>query len=359
MPFKFRLIVTAASCCLIFPAGKLKAQDSQPVPQPKIVIQADGTVEAPARIVPPSALHSPAAKAYMSEHLHDMQSPEKLKAEGGVPAFMKHYLEHDTETFALDKKDVQIAGVHVYDYTPKAGPSARNKARVLINLHGGGFTGCWPACAELESIPLSSMMGVRVVSVDYREGPTYKFPAASEDVAKVYQELLKTYKAKNIGIYGCSAGGMLTAMSLAWFQTHGLPTPGAAGIYCAGAGSFSGDAAYIAFPLGESRIPAAPPGQNRLGYFSTAKMDDPLVSPANSAEVLAKFPPTLLITATRDFAMSAALSTDVLLTKAGVDSELHVWDGLFHGFFYNSEVPESKDAFNIMAKFFDRHLGVQ
>jgi monoterpene epsilon-lactone hydrolase len=57
--------------------------------------------------------------------------------------------------------------------------------------------------------------------------------------------------------------------------------------------------------------------------------------------------------------MSAALSTDVLLTQAGVDSELHVWDGLFHGFFYNSEVPESKDAFNIMAKFFDRHLGVQ
>lgn len=359
MSFKYRFIVTAASCCLTFLAGQLKAQDSQPAPQPKIVIQADGTVEAPARTVPPSALLSPEAKAYMSEHLHDMQNPEKLKAEGGVPAFMKHYLEHDIETFALDKKDAQIAGVHVYDYTPKAGVSARNKARVLINLHGGGFTGCWPACAELESIPLSSMMGVRVVSVDYREGPTYKFPAASEDVAKVYQDLLKTYKAKNIGIYGCSAGGMLTAMSLAWFQAHGLPTPGAAGIYCAGAGSFSGDAAYIAFPLGESRIPSAPPGQNRLGYFSTAKMDDPLVSPANSPAVLAKFPPTLLITATRDFAMSAALSSDVLLTKAGVDSELHVWDGLFHGFFYNSEVPESKDAFNIMAKFFDRHLGLQ
>jgi len=45
------------------------------------------------------------------------------------------------------------------------------------------------------------------------------------------------------------------------------------------------------------------------------------------------------------------------LTKAGVDSELYVWDGLFHGFFYNADVPESKDAFNIMIKFFDRHLG--
>jgi len=359
MSFRFRVFIVAASFGVAALAGSVTAQNSQSPASPKVVIEADGTVEAPARTVPPSALLSPEAKAYMSEHLHDMQNPEKLKADGGVPAFMKHYLDHDHEAFALDRKDEQIAGVHVYDYSPKSGVSSRNKARVLINLHGGGFTGCWPACAELESIPLSSMMGIRVVSVDYREGPTYKFPAASEDVAKVYQELLNHYKAGNIGIYGCSAGGMLTAMSLAWFQAHGLPTPGADGIYCAGAGSFSGDAAYIAFPLGESRIPSAPPGQNRLGYFSTAKMDDPLVSPANSPEVLAKFPPTLVITATRDFAMSAAISTDVLLTKAGVDSELHVWDSLFHGFFYNSEVPESKDAFNMMAKFFDKHLGTE
>jgi len=195
--------------------------------------------------------------------------------------------------------------------------------------------------------------------VDYREGPTYKFPAASEDVAKVYRELLKEYSARNIGIYGCSAGGMLTAMSLAWFQVHGLPTPGADGIFCASAGSFGGDATYIAYPLGEARIPASSLGQSRLGYFSEAKMDDPLVSPAASSSVLAKFPPTLLITATRDFAMSGALNTDVLLTRAGVDTELHVWDGMFHGFFYNSEVPESNEAFKIMAKFFDRRLGTE
>jgi len=201
------------------------------------------------------------------------------------------------------------------------------------------------------------MMGIKVITVDYREGPDNKFPAASEDVASVYKELLKTYKAKNIGIYGCSAGGMLTAMSLAWFQSHNLPTPGADGIFCASAGSFGGDAAYIAFPLGEARIPTADPSRNQLGYLSTANMSDPLVSPANSTEVLSKFPTTLIMTGTRDFAMSGAIHTDVQLTKAGVDSELHVWDGLFHGFFYNADVPESKEAFEFAAKFFDRHLG--
>jgi epsilon-lactone hydrolase len=354
--FKFGVNVGACLCFLGFSAPGI-AQNATAPPENKVVIESDGTVKAPARDVPLSSFLSPEGKEYMTQHLEDMQNPAKLKGQDGVPGFMKHYLDRDMESFPLERKDEQIGGVHVFDYVPKKGIAERNKRRVLINLHGGGFTGCWPGCAELESIPISGMMGIRVVSVDYREGPTYKFPAASEDVAKVYKELLKTYKAQNIGIYGCSAGGMLTAMSLAWFQTHGLPTPGADGIYCASAGAFGGDANYIAFPLGEARIPSASPGQNQLGYFSDAKMNDPLVAPANSPEMLAKFPPTLIITATRDFAMSGAINTDVLLTKAGVDSELHVWDGLFHGFFYNSDVPESKEAFNIMVKFFDKHLG--
>ena len=317
---------------------------------------ADGTVEAPARSVPLSPLLSPEAKQYVTQHLMDMQNPPK--GSSGVPGFMKPYLDYDNTNFALDRQDEKIAGVHVYTYVPKAGIAANNKTRVLINLHGGGFSGCWPACAELESMPLAALMGIKVVTVDYREGPDHKFPAASEDVALVYRELLKKYKAKDIGIYGCSAGGMLTAMSLSWFQSHGLPTPGAAGIYCASAGSFGGDAGYIAFPLGEARIPAVAPGSpTRLGYLSAADQNDPLVSPLKSPEVLAKFPPTLLITATRDFAMSGALDTDIQLTKAGVHSELHVWDGLFHGFFYNADVPESKQAFAIMINFFDKNLG--
>lgn len=55
--------------------------------------------------------------------------------------------------------------------------------------------------------------------------PEWYFPAASEDVAKVYRELLKSYRPENIGIYGCSAGAGLTSQAVAWFQTHGLPHP--------------------------------------------------------------------------------------------------------------------------------------
>jgi acetyl esterase/lipase len=332
-------------------------QDAAGNEPPKVIVDSDGIVQVPAHAVPLSSFLSPEAKAYVTEHLKQMQDPEIVKQDQGIPRFMKPFIERDQVLFAVDRKEEQIGGVHTYIYSPKAGISEKNKRRVLVNLHGGGFSGCWPGCAELESIPISALMQIKVVTVDYREGPDHKFPAGSEDVASVYQELLKTYKPQSIGIYGCSAGGMLTAMSLAWFQTHGLPAPGAVGIYCASAGSFGGDASYIAFPLGEGRMPPPhPPGTSQLGYFSNTNSKDPLVSPIDSPEILAKFPPTLLITGTRDFAFSGALFTDTQLAKQGVDVELHVWDGLFHGFFYNADVPESKDAFNVMIKFFDRNL---
>jgi epsilon-lactone hydrolase len=353
------LVLWSGSLSLALQSPSVFAQDRPTGEHPKVIVEADGTVQIPAQTVPLSTFLSPEAKEYVTLHLKQMQDPEILKQDAGVPRFMKPYLERDYTLFAFEKRDEKIGGVHAYVYTPKAGVSAQNKNRVLINLHGGGFSGCWPGCAELESIPVSVLGQIEVVSVDYREGPENKFPAASEDVATVYRELLKTHMAKDIGIYGCSAGGMQTAMSVAWFQTHALPTPGAMGIFCASAGGgFGGDARYSAEPLGEARLDPPTPRQTEpLGYFAGTDPKDPLVAPVNSPKVLAKFPPTLMITATRDFELSAALYTHEQLVKAGVDTELHVWEGLFHGFFYNVDVPESRDALNVIVKFFNRHLG--
>lgn len=335
------------------------AQSPSPAGPSKVTVQADGTVEVPAQSVPPSVFLSPEARTYVAQHLKDMQNPAVLHEEGGVPLFYKPYLVRDHELFAVARKDEKIGGVHVYDYMPESGISPKNKRRLLINLHSGAFRGCWPGCAELESMPLAALGRIEVISVDYREGPDNKYPAASEDVAVVYQELLKTYKPENIGIYGCSAGGQLTAMSVAWFQKHALPRPGAIGIFCGSASEGAeGDTIYTALPLGEARLPQPAPPQKgpSSGYFDDANPTDPLVSPVNSPDVLAKFPPTLMITGTRDFELSSALYTHEQMTKLGVDAELHVWEGLFHGFFYNPDVPESKEAYDVMIKFFDRHL---
>jgi acetyl esterase/lipase len=202
---------------------------------------------------------------------------------------------------------------------------------------------------QTESIPVASVARIKVVSVDYRLAPEHKFPAASEDVAAVYRELLKSYKPENIGIFGSSAGGLLAAQSVAWFQKEKLPRPGAIGILCASAaGRWEGDSEHLWIPGGVDHVGP---------YLKDAELSDPLVAPFWSTQVLAEFPATLIMTSTRAFDLSAAVETDLRLTKVGVQSELHVWDGLGHCMFGNAGTPEAADATAIMAKFFDRHLG--
>jgi acetyl esterase/lipase len=349
---------------LAFTVPQLVLAQSAAAPQ-AVKIDPDGTVHVPAHVVPMSELLSPEGKAYVTEHLLNMQRPEMLTQKDGVPVLLAGYLERQRSLFAVDKRDVTIAGVHAYEYLPKDGVSPTNSKRVLINLHGGGFSGCWPACAELESLPVAAMGHIRVLALDYRQGPKYHFPAASEDVASVYRELLKTHRPQDIGIYGCSAGGMLTGMAVAWFQKHALPRPGAVALLCAGMtlsqNGFGGDAAYTSAAIGESRAPPPPPQgaatTSPMGYLSGVSLTDPLAAPASSPEVLAKFPPTLIVSGTRAFDLSSSVHTHALLVKQGVDADLHVWEGMFHGFFYNVDVPESRDCYDVIVKFFARHLG--
>jgi acetyl esterase/lipase len=216
----------------------------------------------------------------------------------------------------------------------------------------------------LESIPVAGIGKFKVITVDYRQGPEHKFPSASEDVAAVYKALLQTYKPKNIGIYGCSAGGVLTAEATAWIAKEKLPAPGAIGIFCGSAAGWSdGDSGTLGLPLeGLTPYPeySKPPHASvgNVAYFSDADFNDPLVQPIRSAAILAKFPPTLIITSTRDGALSGAVYTHTQLVKLGVDAELHVWEGMLHGFFtYEPDIPETKEVWNVVTKFFEKHLG--
>jgi acetyl esterase/lipase len=250
-----------------------------------------------------------------------------------------------------------IGDVPTQVVTPAQGIDASQKRRVLINLHGGAFLWGAGSGGLVESIPIASLGRIKVVTVDYRQGPEHVFPAASEDVAAVYRALLKQYAARNIGIYGCSAGGVLTGEAVAWFISKQLPVPGAIGTFCGAVTELSGDSVYMAPVLNGDAVSAAPMKLSQLPYFNGAKPGDPLVFPASSPALLAKFPPTLLITGTRDFTMSSVLQSHRLLTGAGVDAELHVWDGMWHSFFSDPEMPESKEAYAVMVKFFDRRLG--
>lgn len=267
--------------------------------------------------------------------------------------YVEPRIEEARAAYPVEIVESPFGAVFAETITPAGGVPAENAGRVLINLHGGGFSLGARSIGRLESIPVASIARMKVVAVDYRQGPEFRFPAASEDVATVYRALLETHAPEQIGIFGCSAGGMLTAQSVAWFQQHDLPRPGAIGIFCAGAGGMGeGDARLITAAL---HVP--PPGGGSMAYFEGADMRDPLVAPAFTPAVLAQFPPTLVLTGTRDMALSSALYTHTQLVASGVDADLHVFEGLGHYFFADTTLPESRQAFAVMAKFFEAHLG--
>jgi acetyl esterase/lipase len=273
-------------------------------------------------------------------------------------AFNADLSQQMQKRYAVAIKSERIGGVAVDSVTPSQGIAARNKTRVLINLHGGAFMWGAHQGGLVESIPIASIGRIKVITVDYREAPENKFPAASEDVAAVYAALLKQYPAKNIGIYGCSAGGILTAESVAWLAAHSQPLPGAIGTFCGSVLDIKGDSAYLGAPLSGQPFSDDPLSAKALPYFAGVDLNDPLVFAGESAALLARFPPTLLITGSRDFAMSSVVRSHALLVEARVTAELHVYEGMWHAFLIDPDLAESQAAYQVIARFFDRYLGV-
>lgn len=247
-----------------------------------------------------------------------------------------------------------LGGVYCEIFTPVQGVPASNRERVLINLHGGGFIYGSRTNSHLESAPIAAVGKIKIVSVDYRMAPQYRFPAATEDVVAVYRELLKSYKPENIGIYGSSAGGHLATEALAQFQQEGLPRPAAVGMLAGGAFySRQTDGGII----GQALLNMTLPGLEQ-GYFKGLAATDPRAFPGNAPRVLAKFPPSLLISSTRDFVLSSVVHTHTQLVKANVEAELYVWEGLNHVFYWNPELPESRQVHDVVVKFFSKYLGI-
>jgi epsilon-lactone hydrolase len=333
----------------------------------------DGTVHVPAFALPESSLladetHAAFKKERASEK-DETETPEPCPSDRNADAvqmpmirkceanalYKSRYYKQFRDRYKVEMAPKRIGGVYTEVFVPKDGIAPKSQNRVLINVHGGGFLGGSRTSSHIESIPISSVGKTKVISIDYREAPEYVFPAASEDVAAVYRELLKTYKPGNMGIYGCSAGGLLTAQAVAWLNREGLPRPGAVGMLCAGAAYWSeGDTGYFDAALTGDDLETP----HRTRYLKDANLSDPLVFPARSPQVMAKFPPSLLIAATRDKALSSVVYTHSLLIAQGVDAELHVWEGLGHAFFYDPDLPESREVYGVVVKFFDVHLGM-
>jgi acetyl esterase/lipase len=234
------------TACAIIAMTSVLAPGSQVLAASPPRVDARGNVTVSTFTVPFSAYASPEARKLFQRMLEQGRNAPPL--DGPVAASRAYYDKINTARAKLMERLYPVVieqrtfgGVPTQVVTPQQGFAPEQQHRVLINLHGGAFLWGAGAGGLVEAIPVASVGRIEVVTVDYRQGPEHVFPAASEDVAAVYRALLTQYPAQNIGIYGCSAGGVLAGEAVAWFIHAKLPVPGAIGMYCGAVADLGGD----------------------------------------------------------------------------------------------------------------------
>src|SRR5882724_13203477 len=333
----------------------LFAQTNPAPQQDSATFDPDGTAHL-TRGVPIPTTISPEAQKWL-ESLNHSKSGQQTLAERrkSTDAWQKFGSADAKKHYPVNIEETTTAGVPTDIITPLEMPAA-NRNRVLINLHGGGFNS--DSGSLIEGDPIANLAKTKIVSVYYRLAPENPFPAAVDDVVAVYKELLETYKPGSIGVFGTSAGAILTCEAAVRFTQLGLPMPGALGIF-SGTGDFSraGDSLLLytleGFP-GDLAVtdPAQPHHDEYVGKTSPR---DAVLSPLFAD--LKEWPPSLSVTSTRDILLSGTTMFHRALLAAGDDADLVVFEALPHAFWYHFDLPETTECLNIMAKYFDRELG--
>jgi epsilon-lactone hydrolase len=259
-------------------------------------------------------------------------------------------------TYPVEISETTLAGVVCKVVTPKRA-AAHKQDRVLICLHGGGFTS--DSGSTLEGTTIAALTGIKVIAVEYRLAPQNPFPAAVDDTVAVYKYALKQYSPNKIGVYGTSAGAVLTAQMAAESRRLGLPLPAVLGFF-SGYDDLAryGDSRFLYGTNGFTNFSAMLPALKGLGmvpYVGDHDRQDPVLSPMYSD--LTGFPPTLCMSSTRDHCLSGTVDFHRALLRAGVDAQLMVFDAMPHAFWYLFDLPESREALEAQASFLERHLG--
>lgn len=332
----------------------LRAQ--QAVPQTNTsTLDADGTARI-TRVIPVPPSLSPEAKAVLRRP-DPGGDPTLAQRRAATDAWQARAGEASRKMYPVNIKDATIAGVPVRDVKP-LDATPQHPDLVLINVHGGGFNS--DSGSLTESIPMANMLHTRVVAVLYRLAPEHQFPAAVDDTVAVYKELLKIYKPSRIALYGTSAGAILTAEVAVKLKQLGLPLPGALGIF-SGLGDLSqSDDSQAMYSLrGLTGAVDIPNGKPHDVYYYGPSTDpkDPVLSPVYAD--LHGMPPALFVTSGRDLLLSGTTILHRAFLRSGDDARLVVFEGLPHAFWNDVSLPETKEAYDIMARFFAQQLSRQ
>ncbi|MFN3583323.1 alpha/beta hydrolase [Phenylobacterium sp.] len=208
---------------------------------------------------------------------------------------------------------------------------------LVLHIHGGGWAIGDPEGYERVCRAYCAAGGCVVVDVHYRRAPEHRYPAALEDC-----EAALAWAAREAGVLGAdpariavtgdSAGGNLAA---ALCQRAGVPLALQVLVYPVISAS-----AHTDFPsraaLGDGRffLREADIRNAEAEYLpGPAAGEEPGASPILAAEdVLARLPPTLIVTAGLDPLRDEGAAYAARLAAAGVPVEHVCVDGTIHAF---------------------------
>lgn len=231
-------------------------------------------------------------------------------------------------------------GVRVRIYQPDAAPAP---TPVLLWLHGGGYVIGKPEIDDASCALYARELGIAVVSVDYPLAPDHRFPAALEDCHAVLQWVANEarFDAERIVVGGASAGGGLAASLVQLAVDRGAVRP----VFQLLVYPMLDDRTALRTDLDDTNNVTWSQHNNRFGWESylgrsCGAEDLPAYAvPARHAD-LSALPPAWIGVGTLDLFHDEDTAYAERLRACGVECQLEVVPGAFHGFdVFDPELP--------------------
>ena len=226
-------------------------------------------------------------------------------------------------------------------------PTGSDTQGVILYLHGGGYYTGSPDSHHALMSHLCVACRAVVVGLAYRLAPEHPYPAALNDAMATFRDLAANTAPSQIMIAGDSAGGGLTTACLQALRDTSGPIPG-----CAALLSPSVDLSETGARFGDVEV-----SQSARYYAGSHPMDHPGISPVFGE--MHDLPPILVQVASDEPFIDETTRLVNKLVTAGVTVEFQSIDEAFHVFQMFTELPESSDAINRIAKFYQQHVAKQ
>jgi len=272
----------------------------------------------------------------------------KISGEETAKAWSKKY------DVKIRKKN--ISGVNTYYITSSSEGKKKDK-HLFVYLHGGAYIFGGGMSGLSEAILIANRAKIPVLAIDYRLPPDHPYPAAINDVISIYKSLVTSYPSISIAIGGSSSGGGLTLATVHKLKSLHLPLPAALFVGTPWSDlKKCGDSLYVNEGIDRKIVTydGFLPAAAKL-YANGADLSDPELSPVYGD--FSNFPPTMLVSGTRDLFLSMTVRVHRKMKAAGVTADLNVYEGLSHvEYFVVPDSPESIEVYSELKKFLKQHL---